>query len=60
MELNRNLPSFPSGVSNTWSKPPVSFLKCNVDARVFEMHGKVGSGMVIYNHMGDFIVARTC
>lgn len=43
-----------------WSKPVEGLLKCNVDAGVFESSQKMGAGMVVMDHRGQFIAVRIC
>ncbi|KAH9786019.1 reverse transcriptase domain-containing protein [Citrus sinensis] len=41
-----------------WGKPPVGWLKCNVDAGVSRSQGRVSFGGVIRDSGGDFIAAK--
>ena len=38
-------------------KAPLHFLKCNVDAALFQEHRKVGVGIVLRDLIGDFIAS---
>lgn len=42
-----------------WSRPPVGFLKCNVDASIFPASGKVGYGCIIHDYSGAFVAAKS-
>ncbi|KAH9730036.1 reverse transcriptase domain-containing protein [Citrus sinensis] len=44
--------------SMCWGKPPVGWLKCNVDAGVSRSQGRVSFGGVIRDSGGDFIAAK--
>ncbi|CAH9145422.1 unnamed protein product, partial [Cuscuta epithymum] len=42
-----------------WKRPPIDFVKCNVDAAIFYNAKCVGFGCCIRNHVGRFYQART-
>lgn len=44
--------------SQKWMKPPVHFLKCNVDAAIFSSKGYAGFGCIIRDHLG-YVIAAT-
>ena len=41
-----------------WVKPKEDWLKCNVDAAIFEAEKRMGTGYVIRDHNGVFLVAK--
>ena len=42
-----------------WSKPSNGWLKCNVNAGVFQACGMIGSGVVLHSCHGYFVAARS-
>ncbi|XVE81425.1 hypothetical protein DITRI_Ditri15bG0062200 [Diplodiscus trichospermus] len=48
-----------AGSSAAWQKPPISYLKCNVDVATFREQREVGYGMILRNDRGEFVIART-
>lgn len=44
----------------SWTKSPSGYLKCNIDASFHSASGSTGFGMCIRDHMGQFILAKTC
>ncbi|XVF62295.1 hypothetical protein PTKIN_Ptkin08bG0206000 [Pterospermum kingtungense] len=42
-----------------WVRPPAGFLKCNVDAAVFNHDSVAGLGMALRNEFGQFVAAKT-
>lgn len=42
-----------------WKKPSFGYLKCNVDATIFNQDQQFGNGMCIRDHNGQFIQAKT-
>ncbi|RZB66842.1 hypothetical protein D0Y65_037312 [Glycine soja] len=42
-----------------WKKPSFGYLKCNVDAIIFNQDQQFGNGMCIRDHNGQFIQAKT-
>ncbi|XVF61071.1 hypothetical protein PTKIN_Ptkin08bG0099600 [Pterospermum kingtungense] len=47
-------------VCERWHRPPLGFLKCNVDAPIFAQEGEMSFGIVTPDDSGDFVAARTC
>ena len=41
-----------------WVKPPLGWLKCNVDARIFSSQGRYSFGGVIRDYGGGFVAAK--
>ncbi|XVF45560.1 hypothetical protein PTKIN_Ptkin02bG0215800 [Pterospermum kingtungense] len=41
-----------------WHKPPVGYLKCNIDVGFIVQKEKTGVAMILRDEAGDFIVAR--
>lgn len=41
-----------------WVKPPLGWLKCNVDAGIFSSHGRYSFGGVIRDYGGGFVAAK--
>ena len=41
-----------------WAPPPCGFVKCNVDAAVFDEEGKVGYDFIVRDCEGNMIMAR--
>ncbi|GAU20068.1 hypothetical protein TSUD_381600 [Trifolium subterraneum] len=44
---------------HTWEKPPVNWLKCNVDGAIFMTEGKFGIGICFRDSSGSFVQAHT-
>ena len=42
-----------------WRKPQVGWLKCNVDAAIFNQLGVIGLGCVIRDEYGSFVAAKS-
>lgn len=47
-----------AGVREVWQRPPRSWVKCNIDAAVFDSTGQFGFGSVIRDCQGRFHAAR--
>ncbi|WMV50182.1 hypothetical protein MTR67_043567, partial [Solanum verrucosum] len=43
-----------------WHRPPVSFIKLNIDGSFNPNTNNGGTGGVLRNHMGDWITGLTC
>lgn len=41
-----------------WEKPCLGWLKCNVDAVIFNAQGKFSVGCVIRNFVGEFVAEK--
>lgn len=47
-------------VRSLWTKPPIGFLKCNVDAALlFQAEGKIGSGIILRESDVNFVTAKS-
>jgi len=44
---------------NHWTPPPEGWIMVNVDAAIFERENRMGLGLVVRNHNGDFLAALT-
>ncbi|XP_073271465.1 uncharacterized protein [Primulina huaijiensis] len=52
-------PSSRRDADDRWTKPPDPYVKCNVDATLFNEHQAVGFGFVVRDSAGEFMVSKT-
>lgn len=48
-----------SNVPRSWEKPPLNWVKINVDAALFGSENCIGLGMIVRDAAGNFIMARS-
>ena len=58
MVENQNQQGREVNVQQRWKKPEVGWLKCNVDAALFNQQGKIGLGCIIRDENGVLVAAK--
>lgn len=49
----------PDQVLISWQPPPHGFMKCNIDAAIFDTSNHVGMGACMHDEIGQFVTAFT-